>query len=70
MHHKIKCQVSTSHDKFRIKNQQEDLHKTHKIYESKEKLTHISFINLKHVKISQNSQKTYQELMAIFLDFL
>jgi len=45
------------------------LQKKYKIYKSIEKLAHIIFINFKHVKISQNSQRKYQEHIAIFLEF-
>jgi len=43
--------------------------KTHKIYESKVKLTRIIFISPEHVKISPNSQETYQEHIVIFRNF-
>jgi len=36
---------------------QEDLHKTHKIYKLKGKLTLIIFTNFAHVKIFQKSEK-------------
>jgi len=49
---------------------QENSHKTHKIYKSKEKLTHIISINFEHVKISQKQSKTYQEHIVIFEIFV
>ena len=44
--------------------------KTHKMYESRMKLTRTFSISLEYVKISQNSKETYQGRIAIFLEFL
>ena len=69
-YHKVKCQPSISSDKYLDQESCKKLHtKTHEIFKSIEKLTHIILLIFEHVKISQK-QSQHVEHIVIFLEFL